>query len=151
MFRSSANIMLSRFWIGKWSIVKCRNRTNRRIKMKAFYFLIFGFLGNLEILGLFRKVENVKTTLFWILVHRGNGSLSSALYECYQNTYSLQQENLLPHDMYTLIEILRKVENSELFSMDLRSMSVALLHRYEKWKFILQYFFSFFSVKINRS
>lgn len=57
-------------------------------------------------------------------------SIPSHLLECYADKYLLQRENRLPHTLNTFLSILRKIENVEGLNMDLRMLSVALLHRF---------------------
>lgn len=57
-------------------------------------------------------------------------NLPPSLRECYENKYLLERDNRLPHTLETFVAILRKIENTEGLNMDLRSLSVALLHRY---------------------
>lgn len=55
--------------------------------------------------------------------------LSNALLECYNTTEILLKDNHLPHNMHAFIAILRKIEDNPELQMDLRQLSVALLHR----------------------
>ncbi|XP_076648480.1 uncharacterized protein LOC143356563 [Halictus rubicundus] len=59
-------------------------------------------------------------------------NLSPSLQECYENKFLLQRDNRLPHTLNTFVSILRKIENSEGFNMDLRTLSIALLHRFRQ-------------------
>ncbi|KAK2580343.1 hypothetical protein KPH14_001240 [Odynerus spinipes] len=59
-------------------------------------------------------------------------ALPASLLECYENKYLRERDNRLPHTMNTLIAIIRKIENTEGLNMDLRSLSVALLHRFRQ-------------------
>nr|XP_012151284.1 PREDICTED: uncharacterized protein LOC100884048 isoform X3 [Megachile rotundata] len=59
-------------------------------------------------------------------------NLSPSLRECYENKYLLTRDNRLPHTFDTFVSILRKIENTEGLNMDLRSLSVALLHRFRQ-------------------
>lgn len=59
-------------------------------------------------------------------------NLSPSLRECYENKFLLQRNNRLPHTLNTFVSILRKIENTEGLNMDLRSLSVALLHRFRQ-------------------
>ncbi|CAL7941710.1 unnamed protein product [Xylocopa violacea] len=59
-------------------------------------------------------------------------NLSPSLRECYENKYLLERDNRLPHTLNTFIAILRKIENTKGLNMDLRSLSVALLHRFRQ-------------------
>ncbi|XP_076757830.1 uncharacterized protein LOC143427507 [Xylocopa sonorina] len=59
-------------------------------------------------------------------------NLSPSLRECYENKYLLEKDNKLPDTLDTFIAILRKIENTEGLNMDLRSLSVALLHRFRQ-------------------
>ncbi|XP_015437346.1 PREDICTED: uncharacterized protein LOC107192569, partial [Dufourea novaeangliae] len=59
-------------------------------------------------------------------------NLSPSLRECYENKFLLQRDNRLPHTLNTFISILRKIENTEGLNMDLRTLSVALLHRFRQ-------------------
>lgn len=56
-------------------------------------------------------------------------NLPSSLRECYENKYLLERDNRLPHTLNTFIAILRKIENTEGLNMDLRTLSIAILHR----------------------
>ncbi|XP_046823998.1 uncharacterized protein LOC124426394 [Vespa crabro] len=84
--------------------------------MKIFYLLIMGFVYNL---GIYAQENAVRT-------------LSPSLRECYENKYLLERDNRLPHTLNTFIAILQKIENSEGLNMDLRSLSVAILHRFRQ-------------------
>lgn len=84
--------------------------------MKILYLLIMGFVYNL---GIHAQENAVRT-------------LPTSLRECYENKYLLERDNRLPHTLNTLIAIVRKIENSEGLNMDLRSLSVALLHRFRQ-------------------
>lgn len=81
--------------------------------IKIFYLLIMGSLG-------VHAQENAVR------------ALPTSLLECYENNYLLQRENRLPHTMNTFIAILRKIENVDGLNMDLRSLSIALLHRFRQ-------------------
>ncbi|OAD54860.1 hypothetical protein WN48_06060 [Eufriesea mexicana] len=59
-------------------------------------------------------------------------NLPPSLRECYENKYLLERDNRLPHTLNTFIAILRKIENTEGLNMDMRSLSVALLHRFRQ-------------------
>ncbi|KAK0090898.1 hypothetical protein PV325_000064 [Microctonus aethiopoides] len=58
--------------------------------------------------------------------------LSNALLECYNTTEILLKDNHLPHNMHAFIAILRKIEDNPELQMDLRQLSVALLHRFRQ-------------------
>ncbi|XP_015183759.1 PREDICTED: uncharacterized protein LOC107070249 [Polistes dominula] len=83
---------------------------------KILYLLIMSFVYNL---GIHAQENAVRT-------------LPTSLRECYENKYLLERNNRLPHTLNTLIAIIRKIENSEGLNMDLRSLSVALLHRFRQ-------------------
>ncbi|KAI4497475.1 hypothetical protein M0802_007486 [Mischocyttarus mexicanus] len=83
---------------------------------KILYLLIMGIVYNL---GIHAQENAVRT-------------LPPSLRECYENKYLLERDNRLPHTLNTFISILRKIENSEGLNMDLRSLSVALLHRFRQ-------------------
>ncbi|XP_043261314.1 uncharacterized protein LOC122402521 isoform X2 [Colletes gigas] len=59
-------------------------------------------------------------------------NVSPSLRECYENKYLLQRDNRLPHTLNTFLAILRKIENVKNLNMDLRSLTVALLHRFRQ-------------------
>nr|XP_034193342.1 uncharacterized protein LOC117610265 [Osmia lignaria] len=59
-------------------------------------------------------------------------NLPPSLRECYENKYLLERDNRLPHTLNTFLAILRKIEDTEGLNMDLRSLSVALLHRFRQ-------------------
>ncbi|XP_017878386.1 uncharacterized protein LOC108623985 [Ceratina calcarata] len=58
--------------------------------------------------------------------------LSPSLQECYKDKYLVQRDNRLPHTLNTFLSILRKIENVDGLNMDLRMLSVALLHRFRQ-------------------
>ncbi|XP_063977854.1 uncharacterized protein LOC135162868 [Diachasmimorpha longicaudata] len=58
--------------------------------------------------------------------------VSDGLLECYNNTFALLKENRLPHNMHAFIAIIRKIEENPGVNMDLRQLSVALLHRFRQ-------------------
>ncbi|KAH8355290.1 hypothetical protein KR093_010468 [Drosophila rubida] len=58
-----------------------------------------------------------------------------SLTECYNTTYFMNRDNRLPANMDTLISLIEKVENSYVatgYQMDIRQVSVALLHRFRQ-------------------
>ncbi|XP_058801796.1 uncharacterized protein LOC131670311 [Phymastichus coffea] len=57
--------------------------------------------------------------------------ISPSLIECYDNEL-YGKYNLLPHTMETFIAIVRKIEQSANFNMNLRQLSTALLHRFSQ-------------------
>ncbi|KYN10547.1 hypothetical protein ALC57_17152 [Trachymyrmex cornetzi] len=59
-------------------------------------------------------------------------SITSTLRECYENKYLLEKDNRLPHTLNTLIAILRKIENTENQNMDLRALTIAIMHRFRQ-------------------
>nr|XP_012215807.1 PREDICTED: uncharacterized protein LOC105668157 [Linepithema humile] len=60
-------------------------------------------------------------------------NVEPTLQECYENRYLLEKDNRLPHTLHTLITIIRKIENvTDGLNMDLRSVTVAILHRYRQ-------------------
>lgn len=56
-------------------------------------------------------------------------NVPSSLLECYNTTEMLNKDNRLPHNLPSLIAIIRKIENTAGLNMDLRTLSLALLHR----------------------
>lgn len=55
-----------------------------------------------------------------------------SLVECYNTSYYMNRDNRLPSTINTLIDLIRKVENSPDFNMDARQLAVALLHRFRQ-------------------
>ncbi|XP_034107010.1 uncharacterized protein LOC117569805 [Drosophila albomicans] len=58
-----------------------------------------------------------------------------SLIECYNTSYFMNRDNRLPANMDTLISLIEKVENSYVatgYQMDIRQVSVALLHRFRQ-------------------
>lgn len=56
-----------------------------------------------------------------------------SILECYNNSYLLTRDNRLPHNMITLIEIIRKIEESPGSTMrTLTALSQALLHGFRQ-------------------
>ncbi|CAD6222326.1 GSCOCG00000914001-RA-CDS [Cotesia congregata] len=58
--------------------------------------------------------------------------LSSGLLECYNSSFVVLKDNHLPYTMDTFIAILRKIEDSPSFNMDLRQFTVSLLNRFRQ-------------------
>ncbi|XP_043285059.1 uncharacterized protein [Venturia canescens] len=59
-------------------------------------------------------------------------NVPKSLLECYNNTYLLNRNNKLPQNVPALLAILRKIEDTPGLNMDLRALSVALLHRFRQ-------------------
>lgn len=59
-------------------------------------------------------------------------NVPKSLLECYNNSYLLNRNNKLPQNVPTFLAILRKIEDTPGLNMDLRTLSVALLHRWDR-------------------
>ncbi|KAL0102783.1 hypothetical protein PUN28_018225 [Cardiocondyla obscurior] len=59
-------------------------------------------------------------------------SISSPLKECYENKYLLEKDNRLPHTLNTFIALLRKIEDVSNMTLDLRTLTVGILHRFRQ-------------------
>lgn len=53
-----------------------------------------------------------------------------SLAECYEDPYLLNRDNRLPLTLNTLIELIRKVEDTPGFNQDIRQMAAGLLQRF---------------------
>lgn len=56
----------------------------------------------------------------------------SSLAECYKNRTILERDNRLPMTITTLINLIRKVEDTEGLNMDIRELAVAIVHRFKQ-------------------
>lgn len=56
--------------------------------------------------------------------------IPNSLAECYENVEIYERDNRLPATIDTLIELIRKIEDSPDYTQDIRQVSVALLHRF---------------------
>ncbi|XP_025994720.2 uncharacterized protein LOC105203338 [Solenopsis invicta] len=78
--------------------------------------------------------------LFWIILfilgvfaqEIAYRNVPTTLRECYENKYLLEKDNRLPHTLNTLITILQKIENGTKDSMDLRTLTVKIMHRFRQ-------------------
>ncbi|XP_046481630.1 uncharacterized protein [Neodiprion pinetum] len=59
-------------------------------------------------------------------------NIPASLLECYNTTAMLVKDDRLPHSMPALIALIRKIENTAGLNMDLRTLSIALLHRFRQ-------------------
>lgn len=59
-------------------------------------------------------------------------SVSQSLQVCYQNRSILERDNRLPMTMSTLIDLIRKVEEADGLNMDIKDLTVSLLHRFKQ-------------------
>jgi len=58
--------------------------------------------------------------------------VAPGLQQCYRNRALFERDNRLPMTPAMLIELVRKVEDSVGFNLDIRQMSTALLHRFRQ-------------------
>ncbi|XP_055372572.1 uncharacterized protein LOC129606331 [Condylostylus longicornis] len=58
--------------------------------------------------------------------------IAPGLIECYLDPYLSIKDNLLPHTIETLIELIRKVENAPGSTESISQLSVSLLHRFRQ-------------------
>ncbi|XP_034947105.1 uncharacterized protein [Chelonus insularis] len=74
------------------------------------------------------------TTILYYAESQENAqrTVASGLLECYNNTFIVTKDNLLPQNIHSFIDILRKVEDSPGMTMDLLQLTVALLHRFRQ-------------------
>lgn len=56
--------------------------------------------------------------------------IPNSLRECYDNKDLYERDNRLPATINTLIELIRKIEDSPNFTQDIRHVAVSLLHRF---------------------
>lgn len=57
-------------------------------------------------------------------------SIPNSLAECYENTDIYERDNRLPATINTLIDLIRKVEDSPDYTQDIHRVAVSLLHRF---------------------
>jgi hypothetical protein len=65
-------------------------------------------------------------------VENAQRRVAPALEMCYRNRQLFERDNRLPMTINTLIELIRKVETSPGFNMDIRQLTVALVHRFRQ-------------------
>ncbi|XP_059608951.1 uncharacterized protein LOC132256511 [Phlebotomus argentipes] len=58
--------------------------------------------------------------------------ISAALQECYRDQELFMRDNRLPHTPEMLIELIRKVEDSENWNQDMRQLSLSIVHRFRQ-------------------
>lgn len=58
--------------------------------------------------------------------------IANSLVECYQDNLIYERDNRLPMTSNMLIELIRKVEDSNEFTGDIRQLSVQLVHRFRQ-------------------
>lgn len=56
--------------------------------------------------------------------------IPNSLAECYLNETIFNRDSRLPSNVNLLIEIIRKIEDSPGFNMDMRTLSASLVHRF---------------------
>lgn len=56
--------------------------------------------------------------------------IPASLAECYENAAIYERDNRLPATINTLIELIRKVEDSPGYTQDLRQVATSILHRF---------------------
>jgi hypothetical protein len=65
-------------------------------------------------------------------VENAQRRVAPALEECYRNRQLFERDNRVPMTINTLIELIRKVEDTPNFNMDIRQLAVALVHRFRQ-------------------
>lgn len=56
--------------------------------------------------------------------------IPASLAECYENPDIYERDNRLPSTINTLIELIRKIEDSPNYTQDLRQVATSILHRF---------------------
>lgn len=56
--------------------------------------------------------------------------IPASLAECYENPVIYERDNRLPSTINTLIELIRKIEDSPNYTQDLRQVATSILHRF---------------------
>lgn len=56
--------------------------------------------------------------------------IPNSLAECYENPEIYERDNRLPATINTLIELIRKVEDSNEYNRDIKDIAITLLHRF---------------------
>lgn len=57
-------------------------------------------------------------------------SIPDYLQECYKSEAVLNKENLLPRNIFTVIDVIRKIERNEHYTMTLPTFATALSRRF---------------------
>lgn len=70
--------------------------------------------------------------------------VAPALQECYRRRDIFERDNRLPMTPNMLIELIRKVEDSPGFTLNIQQLTTSLLHRYKQDGIIREEFFSLF-------
>lgn len=58
--------------------------------------------------------------------------IANSLVECYQDSLVFERDNRLPMTSQMLIELIRKVEDSNEFTGDIRQLAVQMVHRFRQ-------------------
>lgn len=58
--------------------------------------------------------------------------IPNSLLECYEDSFIFERDNRLPMTSNMLIELIRKVEDSNEFTGDIRTLAVQLVHRFRQ-------------------
>lgn len=67
----------------------------------------------------------------WVLgQENAQTRIPNSLRECYENPEIFERDNRLPATINTLIDLIRKIEDSTDFTPDIRQVAVSLLHRF---------------------
>lgn len=85
-----------------------------KMLMANIFALLFLFIGHLNC----QQHDKVRA------------SIPDSLLECYKYPMHFNKDNLMPMTMTTLISLIRKIEDYQSYSMDMRTLSSALLHRF---------------------
>ncbi|XP_055855905.1 uncharacterized protein LOC129919096 isoform X2 [Episyrphus balteatus] len=89
------------------------------------------FMQHKHLIALVVFLLAIATPLTWAQ-ENAQLQIPPSLVECYNTSYYMNRDNRLPSTINTLIDLIRKVENSPDFNLDARQLSVALLHRFRQ-------------------
>lgn len=70
--------------------------------------------------------------------------IAPALRRCYENRQIFERDNRLPMNPNMLVELIRKVEDSPGFTLDMRQLSSSILFRFKQDGIIRKYIFKNF-------
>lgn len=79
-----------------------------------------------------------KTVTLFIILHIVSGQenaqtrVPQSLHECYRDKIIYERDNRLPMTINTLINLIRKIEDTEGLNMDITTLAVALIHRFKQ-------------------
>lgn len=90
--------------------------SQRRLRCGIPNVLVLFIVG--AVISIVQTQENAQTRI------------PASLAECYENPAIYERDNRLPSNINTLIELIRKIEDTAGYTQDLRQVATSILHRF---------------------